>query len=83
MDCERCGEELPPTGYEDGEPVWWDGDSVTCACGTVSHISCDGEEPAYVQWWTCKHGLDDATPCAACDAEDAATADAGKGEDRG
>jgi hypothetical protein len=68
MDCDRCGDALesPRSGG-----LFCDGDVITCACGTTSVVTVTEDSEVYVQGWTCKHGADDATPCVACDVEDA------------
>jgi hypothetical protein len=88
VDCPRCGLDIPGTKIVDGEPVWWDGDTITCAdCKSVIRISVDDGDcyedsdlgHAYVQGYTCKHGKDEEEPCPDCDAEDEAAATSGSG----
>jgi phage FluMu protein Com len=76
MDCGRCGSWLE-SPHADG--LFGTDEEVTCPeCQTVNQVGVeddggDGEENiAYVSHWTCRHGSDDATACAACDAEDGA-----------
>lgn len=67
VDCGSCGLALRigPMVAED--------DEVTCGCGAVNQISIENDE-AYFSHWRCKHGKDDESECAACDAEDEADA---------
>jgi hypothetical protein len=73
MDCGRCGLRIECP--RDGD-VFFEDEKIVCSCGTTNQIGCD-EGPVFgptvsVSHWTCKHGSDDETPCAACDAEDVA-----------
>lgn len=79
MDCECCGSALEST-RPDG--LYYDGDQITCTdCGAVHTVSVDAEEEqVWVQGWICRHGVDDATPCPACEAS--ATPDTGSEGER-
>lgn len=69
MDCGKCGAACIQSDKYGG---FYDGQEATCEeCGALNTVSADEDEAYPGRWW-CKHGADDATPCAACDAEDEA-----------
>lgn len=69
MDCGRCGSELECPN-EDGS--WFMDDEVECeGCGASNLITLDEDYgEAYVQSYTCAHGVFSEDPCEDCEAED-------------
>ena len=70
LECPKCGAEAVESDEHD---MFWDGQEATCPeCQSTVIVSGDSENPAYTRY-VCKHGVDDETPCKACDEEELAS----------
>jgi hypothetical protein len=67
IDCGNCGSSLWVKPDRNGAATVHDGEEVHCIeCGSANFMTVD-ENEGYVSHWTCKHGVDDETPCQECD----------------